>query len=186
MNIHEMSNRTGVSLSTLRKLDRLGVLKVDAESDAAAAIRFHLTRNQQMTAAQFLAVLDDRTLISELGRYSARCQAQLDGLGAVEATLAPKSVTAEIPQAARGDDDAALVIAEWLMSILPADPVPHAWPAVRLLMPLNEFLREQYAPLINLALLNVRRLPEFALCWRSEKIGDRNQIRYFSKTTLDL
>lgn len=184
MNIHQLGNRTGISLAILRKLDKLKVLKIEAESDAAAEIRFHLMRNQRMTVAQCLTLIADPSLVDELGKYATRASAMLLELGDVQG--APNEVAAEISQAAKGDDDAALVIAQWLMQVLPAGTVPHAWVAVRLLLPLNEFMRVQYLSLVGLALMNVRRLPEFAGYWRSVKIGGKNEIRYFAVDALDL
>jgi hypothetical protein len=139
--------------------------------------------------ARLLALIDAPDLLDELGavrpRYASRAREQIRALGDMSHGMAPRDVTAAIPGAARGDDDESLKIADWLKGILPAAPVAHAWIVVRLLKPLNEFMRGQSAPLISPALLNMRKLPEFAGYWRSEKIGTRNQIRYF-QPALDL
>ena len=187
MNIRELAGKTGIPLKTLRKLEALKIDfgKLEPEGDFINLLRIHLGRNQQMTVAQLLHLHDEPSLIDELGavnaKYAARARDQMRALneGAiVSASSAPKSVTAEISQAARCDDASTLVIAEWLMTVLPVEPVTHHWVAVRLLAPLNEFLREQDAPLITLTLLNVRRIPEFRAWWRSEKIKGRSVIKY--------
>jgi len=189
MNIYELGKKSGLPLKTLRMLDKLGALKVEADTGPLSAMIFHMKGNMFFTTGMLLQLLDNPALVGELAyvspRYERRARAQIDELGDVAASHAPKSVTAEIAQAAKGDDDAALVIAQWLMAALPSDPVPHHWAAIRLLAPLNEFLREQNGRLISLALLNVRKLPEFAPYWRSEKVGTRNQVKYF-RPELDL
>lgn len=183
MNIYELAKRTRVPLKTLRKVDKVGALNVEKDFGPISELVFHMSTNQVFTVPMLMHMVDNPELIDDLGYVSAtyqrRAQAQFAALGDLSACLAPSAVTAEIRQAAKGDDDAALVIAEWLMSVLPPDPVSHYWVAVRLLKPLNEFMRGQYMPSIKLALLNVRKLPEFAGYWRSEKIGTRNTIKYF-------
>jgi len=182
MTLHEIQRRTGISLAKLRKLEKLQIDfgKIDPpEENPADAIRFHLMRNQQMTAAQLLALLDAPDMVDDLGRYKERALAQVASIGDVAADAAPRDVTAAIRDAGKGDDDAALVVAQWLLSILPPYPVSHHWVAVRLLLPLNEFQRAQAMPMISLALLNVRKLPEFAAAWQSVKRDKKNKIEYF-------
>lgn len=187
MNIHDLSRRTHISLANLRKLERLDVLKLDEETPLAAPLRLHLGRNQRMTVAQMLALIDEPATLDELGKYEARARAQLATLGDVKATAAPRSVTAEIVEASKGNPEACRALANWLKAILPSEPVPYHWVAVRLLAPLNEFLRETNAPLINLALLKVRGLPEFAGWWKSVPIAGRNTIVFQkAKIALDL
>jgi len=184
MNIHDISRRTHISLENLRKLERLGVLKLDEETPIAAPLRLHLARNQRMTVAQILTLIEEPEIVEELGKYAERARAQISALGDVKATAAPRSVTAEIVEASKGNPDACRIIADWLKEVLPSEPVPYHWVAVRLLAPLNEFLREMNAPLINLALLKVRGLPEFAGWWRSVPKSGRNTIIF--KRQLDL
>ena len=184
MNIHELANASGIGLGKLRKLEKLGALKLDKESEFVEELRFFMARNQRLTVAHMLTLLGEPAAIDELGaispRMASRAREQMAALGDVKGSAAPSQVTAAIPDAAKGDDDAALIIAQWLIGVLPADPVSHAWVAARLLYPLNEYLREANARLVGLALLNVRKLPEFAGYWRSEKIGARNETRYFA------
>lgn len=183
MNIYQLSLKAGLSVTKLRKLEKLGALKTDGDTSFLDSLVFHMRGNQQLTAAQLLTLVEAPDLVDELGavkpRYASRVREQVRALGDLAHGLAPRDVTAAIVGASRGDDDEGLIIADWLKIALPVDPVPHAWVTVRLLKPLNEFMRGQTAPLISPALLNVRKLPEFAGWWRSEKIGSRNQIRYF-------
>lgn len=183
MNIYQLSVRTGIPVTKLRKLEALKALIADGETAFLDSLIFHMRGNQTLTVAQLLALVESPDLLDELGavkpRYASRAREQIAGIGDISEHVPPRAVTAAIIGASRGDDDEGLIIAEWLKLVLPAAPVPHAWVTVRLLAPLNEFMRGQTAPLISPALLNVRKLPEFAGWWHSEKTGTRNQIKYF-------
>lgn len=176
MNIHELSTRTNISVAKLRKLERLRVLTVDPESDAAPALRFHLARNIGLSVPQMLMLIDNPDLIGQLGKYADRARNQIAALGEVHA--APRNVTAAIYDAARGDVTEAETLAGWLRDILPADPVPFYWIAVRLLHGLPATLKTQYAARINIALANVRKLESFAGWSHVETIAGKNAIRY--------
>jgi hypothetical protein len=190
VNIFRLSFQTGIPLRKLRLLERLGALRVDPNPEFIDGLIFHMRGNRNLTVAQLLALMDDPATLDDLGaarpRYASRAREQIAALGDVRATMAPREVTAAIPAASRGDDDEGLIIATWLKSVLPPVPVSHAWITVRLLLPLNEFLRGTTAPLISPALLNVRKLPEFAGYWHSWKDGSRSTISYYARGKLDL
>lgn len=179
MNIHELANKTGIGLATLRKLERAGALKIDGKPmneghPRAGEIKHHLMRNQQLTVSHMLVLIDEPDVIDELGKYADRARGQMAEIGDAIGQGAPKSVTAFLPDAAKGDREACLAIADWLFLALPDRAVSYHWIAMRLLAPLNETLRDLYAPLINLALMRVRQLPEMANAWHRE--GDKNSI----------
>lgn len=191
MNIHQMANRTGIALRDLRKLDRLKVLKLDRETPASDAIRFHLSRNPRLTVEHMLALIDEPDILDELSpKHAARVKTQMAALDLdnSEAPLAPIEVAASVASAARTDAAAAATIAHWLMGVLPsAAPVSHHWVAVRLLAPSAKVIRDQDLSLIGLALVNVRRVPEFAGYWKSETINGKPAILYQKpKLALDL
>lgn len=176
MNIHELSSRTNISLSNLRKLERLKVLKVDAESALAPALRWHLGRNQHMTVTQLLDVLAAPDILDDLGRYAEQARAQIAELGAV--MPAPRDVTAAIYDAGKGDTENVEIIASWLRSVLPREPVSYHWIAVRLLFGLPDTLKTQYAKRLNLVLANARKLDSFAGWFSFEKKGERRAVKY--------
>lgn len=176
MNIHELSSRTNISLSNLRKLERLKVLRIDKESELAPMLRWHLARNQHMTVAQLLDVLAAPAVVGELGRYADRARAQLAEIGVVSA--APPEVTAAIYDAGKSDEASAEIIAAWLRDILPVEPVSYYWIAVRLLYGLPDTLKTQYAKRLNVALANVRKLDSFAGWFSFEKNGERRTVKY--------
>lgn len=186
MNIYEVSRRVGISLSKLRSLEKLKILKLYPEEELAPALRFHLGRNAHLSVAQLLALLDAPATLDDLGRYAVRARAQLTSLGDVKAGAAPRDVTAYSIDAGKGDVAAAEILAAWLRSVLPGFAVTHHWVAVRLLIGLPESLREQNAKMLTLALLHVRKLPSFAGWWHSEEFGMRNTIKYHAKAHLPL
>lgn len=181
MNIFEISEEFGLSVAKLRKMDKRGVLRLDSEENKrAAALRHYLARNQSLTVAQLMCLIETPAIYLDLGKWAKRAKAQVDGLGAVEATAAPLDVTAYIDDAARGDAEAIGILMRWLQGALPNKLVPHAWIATRLLLPLPENLRAANIKLIPIALLNVRKQPEFAGWWRLVQLGGtgRNQTFY--------
>lgn len=190
MNIYQLSTRSGIPVSKLRKLDKLGALKASDAPEFLDTLIFHMRGNRTLSVAHLLTLRDQPPLLDDLRaekpRYASRAREQLSALGDVSAHMAPRDVTAAIKGASRGDDDASLIIVDWLKAVLPAAPVPHAWVAARLLAPLNEFVRGEAAPLLSPALLNVRKLPEFAGWWHSKKIGTRSTIEYFRPALNDL
>jgi hypothetical protein len=183
MNIYQLSVKSGIPVTKLRKLEKLNALVTDGETGFIDTLIFHMRGNQVLTVAQLLALIDEPDLLDELGavrpRYASRAREQIAALGDTATDRAPREVTAAIQGAARGDDDESLIIVEWLKRVLPGSPVSHAWITVRLLLPLNPFMREQTAPLISPALLNARKLPEFAGHWHSWKAGTRSRISYY-------
>lgn len=193
MNIFQLSVKSEIPLAKLRRLEKLGALKLDSGGDDfTERLIFHMRGNPLLSVAQLLALIESPDLLDELEaarpKYASRARSQIVALGDIKQAQAPREVTAAIMGASRGDDDESLIIAQWLIAVLPVDPVPHAWAAVRLFAPLNSFMRDQMAPLIGLALMNVRKLPEFSGYWVSEKTGSRAAIKYFQKAkiTLDL
>lgn len=185
MNIYKLAFRSKIPITKLRKLEKLGVLRVkdDGESQFLDGLIFHMRANQTLSVMHLLGLSEGSTL-DELEavkpRYAKRAKNQMLALGNTEDSLAPRDVTAAIEGASRHHPEEARVIADWLKGILPASPVAHAWVAYRMMKPLNPAAREKAASEISLAMVNVRKLPEFAGYWRSEKIGGRSVIKYFA------
>jgi hypothetical protein len=189
MNIYQLSVKSGIPVTKLRKLEKLKALVIDQETEFLDKLIFHMRGNQTLSVSQLLTLIREPALLEELAaarpRYAKRAGEQIAALGDISQHEAPVSVIGAIVGASRGDDDESLVIVNWLQSILPAEPVPHAWIAVRLLKPVNEFTRGQLAPLISPAMLNVRKLPEFKGYWHSWKAGSRSVISYYRKSVVD-
>lgn len=187
MNIYDISTKFKISVGALRRLEKGGLLKFEKPSETVAKMRFLLIRNQQLPVESLLELLDDPGTIFDLHKYAERGRTQLRALGDVRADMAPIEAQAAISDAAGGDAFAAQAIADWLISILPRDPVGHHWVAVRLLLPLDPIQREAMLPKASFALMHMRKLDSFAGYWESvENKAGRKEIRYFQKKPLDL
>ncbi|MBA3831642.1 MAG: hypothetical protein H0X34_07075 [Chthoniobacterales bacterium] len=187
MNIHDVATKSGVSIRALRKLEKLKLIAFDPDDDSdehprAAEIRFLLMRNQQLSAALLVELIDKPAALYDLRKYEARAREQIAALGDVAGTVAPIEALAVISDAAGADASAAQTLADWLTGILPSEPVSHYWVATRLLLPLVPGQRETLGKKISLALMNVRRLESFHPYWQSVPGAyGRSVINYFQK-----
>jgi len=192
MNVFELSNKTRISVKSLRKLQELKLLKLDPDPPSdehpnAPQMRFILMRQGQLSVPYLLTLITKPDTLYDLRKYETRARAQISALGDYQATLAPKEVTAVIDRAAGAEPDAALILAQWLGDVLPAEPVGHHWVAVRLLLPLPEFQREKAMSLVSLALMHMRKLDAFRPYWESvENKSGRKEIRYFQPKQFDI
>lgn len=188
MNIYEISEKHKISLHKLRAMAKDNLLRLDSvEDERSALVRYYLSRNTNATVEHLLWLIESPAMLIDLGRYAERAKAQLSALGDVKATAAPRDVTAYIDDAARGDAEAQRILLDWLLGVLPGKPVSHAWLATRLLVGLPENLRAHNVKKLPMALLNIRKMPEFAGGWIIEKNGTRTQTFYTKpKKPLDL
>lgn len=180
MNIYEFCEKYKISLTKARRMDRDKVLRLDGgENKAAAEMRHYLGRGQALPAAHLVALVEEPSILLDLGRYAERADAQLSELGPnVKDEAAPREIVAYIEGAAKNDPDAVDTLLGWLMEILPSKPVPHSFIAVRLLLGLAPSIRGYDVPRIPRALLNCRKREEFADWWRTEKTPSRNVTLY--------
>lgn len=182
MNIHDTATKYKISVSALRRLEKGGLLKFEKPSDSVAKMRFLLIRNQQLPVESLLELMDDPGTLFDLHKYEERGRAQITALGDVRGSVAPIEALASISDAAGGDAIAAQALADWLMPILPRDPVSHHWVAVRLLFPLDPIQRGAMLGKVSFALMHMRKLESFAGYWESvENKAGRKEIKYFQK-----
>jgi len=191
MDIYQIGRRTRISLKSLRKLEALNVLKLDEAEGPLSELLFHMRGNQTFSLPMLLQMIADPDLIEDISyanqTYGRRARDQIAALGDLSQGLPGKPVTAAIDGTAKGDPIAAQMIADWLRDVLPAEPVKYPWIAVRLMLPLNDFLREKAMPIVPLALMHMRKLEAFRPYWESiENKSGRKEIRYFQPKTLDL
>lgn len=187
MNIHDAARRYKVSLAKLRRMEADKIIRLDKEDENTAKARFYLSRRQPLTVALLVAMIEEPSLLDDLGRYADRAREQIEALGDVKGGAAPIQVYAYVRGAASGDAEAASVLARWLIDVLPALPVSHYWIATRLLIGQASHLREEDMRTINLALLHTRKLPEFAPYWSARTVNKKSAIFYRHPIkTLDL
>lgn len=179
MNLREFCEEYRISISKARKMDKEGVLRLDSgESEHGAEIRQHLSKGQPLTVAQLLEMIENPSILRDLGRYREKAESQLEALGDVRAEAAPGEVAAYITDAARRNEEAIGVLVEWLKSTIPFEPVTHHWIATRLLMGVPANIRKNDMPHILRALLNCRNSPDLKGWWRVETRRSRSVTCY--------
>ena len=180
MNIFEIAEKFKISIHTLRKLEKAGLLLTDyGESEHGARIRFQFAKGQSLTVAQQIEILEDPSILRELGPYRIKAEEEIASLGEVRGEAAPLEVAAHITDAAdRRDKDSIGVLIDWMKTVIPAEPITHHWLAVRLLMGLQANMRNYDVPRIQRALLNCRNSADFKGWWRVEKNKSRTQTLY--------
>lgn len=179
MNLFEICDTFKISLHKARLMHKKGVLRIDEDmSDTLAETRHLLANGQPLTAMHLCELVENPGLILDLGKYAGRAEGNLGVIGNAKEQAAPKQVAAYISDAACGDREAVDILLPWLMEIIPSDPVPHSFIAVRLLLGLAPSVRKFDAPRIRKALLECRKREEFADWWYVSRIGTRNKTFY--------
>lgn len=180
MNIFEVSERHKISLKKLRAMDKDGLLRLDESASASDPIRATLMKGNPLPVSQLVQLVEEPSLLLDLGRYAADAERQLGTLGAKPGG-APKPVAAAVTDAAKNEPEAVAILIAWLKEIIPPRPVGHAYIAARLLLGIPPAIRKYEAPRIGRALLNCRNHPSFAGWWT---VKEKNTI--YLKLALDL
>jgi hypothetical protein len=180
MNLFEYCERYHISVAKARRQMKDGVLRLDREeNEQAAQMRFYLGRGQHLTLAHMVALLENSSILLDLGRYEERAEAQLAELGDVKGAAAPREVAAHITDARSGKEPESIaILVAWLRSVIPTHPVSHYWVALRLLWGLPENIRKYDVPRVPLALLQCRKHPDLAGWWRVVESRGRTQTIY--------
>jgi len=179
MNIYEFCEEFRIPIRKARKMQEAGVLRLDlGESKHGSAIRMQLRRGQHLTVSQLLVIIENPSILRELGHYREKAERQIAELGDFRSEVAPREVAAYISDAARQDDAALVILIGWMKEFAPSKPVTHYWFAVRLLMGIPANIRGYDIPRIGGALLNCRKHKNFAGWWRVENIGSRRVTFY--------
>lgn len=181
MNIFEFAEEFRLSLAKARKIKKRFPQIFNETDSSFDPLRATLAKGNRLTAPQLIELIENRSGLLEMGKYTAAAQRELAALGDPVAQAAPKEVVANLMEAARNEPEAVQILVDWLRSIVPAKPVSHAFIATRLLLGIPETIRQYEAPRIPRALLNARQHPDFAGWWHVEKQVSRNQTVYQKK-----
>lgn len=185
MNIFEISDKAKISVKKLRLLDKLGVLRHDASTTELDAIRATLKTGNRLNVGQLVHLIENPGGLLELGKYGPKAQAQLDELNNPTSQVAPREISSQILEAFEKQPDAVVALVRWCKSVIPAEPVGHAYIATRLLLGVPENVRRFDVPRLQRVMMNCRDHPEFAGWWRKEKSVSRN-VTLYQKLALDL
>lgn len=180
MNLFEISEKFDLSLKKARIMHKAGVLLVDKEeNELVAKMRYYLARGQHLTLLQLLALLEDRSILDQLGRYYSDAEIQLDEIGDAVGQAAPLMVWASIYDAStgKGRDEAERIIT-WLKSVIPTNPVSHYFVASRLVVGSPAASRPSRYKNVSQALLQIRKLESFNGWWFTKQYHGRNCTFY--------
>lgn len=183
--IHEFCAEFHISLSKAKRMEKKGWLRIDGKTTPVDEIRLALKKGARLTVAQLVELIDNPGGILELGKYGAVAQTQLAAIGDAKSEAAPKEIAANVLEAYQNEREGVATVAEWVRSIIPAQPVGHAYVASRLLLGVPDNQREYETPRLQRALMNCRAHPVLAGLWRTERLASRN-VTIYQKPALDL
>lgn len=191
MDIYEIANRSGLSLRSLRKLERLGVLDTGKEPAAEMSefekINYDLRKGNALNSIQLASLVEFPETVDRLGDYAGKAQVQIDALGQCQDEKASAAIVALVDRAAKDDPAAVLGLAEWLQSVIPSKgSVSHHYLAVRLLLGAGKSLRSYIAGRLPRAFLNCRNVEEFAGWSSVVERGTRRLTNYHRPTNYAL
>ena len=136
--LSQMSEKSGLSLRWLKKLDKLGYLNAtDSPTPMIDGIRANFKKGNRLTALQQLELWRNQQWIEKyFQQWEYDIQSVLSALGDVSENAAPWSISNGIELAARQEPDAVQKIAAWLQSTLATmdcSECDHAYIVTRLL-----------------------------------------------------
>lgn len=188
--INKISEITGLSVRTLRKIDKAGFLKVTKSSDPVTdAARGNLRKGNRLTVLQQLHLARDKDARAALSPFEYGISATIEKLGDFEADAAPWTLSAKITLAARKDKDAITEIAVWIYGLLTrtyrtlsSGAVDHAFIGVRLLANVPDHHLAAISDQLRGAMWEARKHPALAGAWR---VNENGVTEYF-RPALDL
>ena len=187
MNIFEIAETFQLSLTKVKRMERAGVLIVDAGEGhpLAPAMRDNLRNQQDLSVLQLLALIETPKVMAELRTRQSQAKKQIADLGDFRGSAMPLDLVKSVRLAAENDPKRVKAVIDWAKSVLPGSPVPYAFLGVRAGIAIIPAGRNDFLTRFAQALMNCRRSPEFAPYFRSEQRGSRKRMIYFN-TALDL
>lgn len=184
--IKHLSKVVGLSVRTLRRIDKAGYLKVSASADLIAeAIGEKLRRHQPLTALQQLHLLKSPVAVKALDEWEPEIAAILAAQGDAIAEAAPWAISSQIDLVAKKKRDAIETVALWLRDHLTTSPAlddgqtcDHAYLAVRLLANVPDHSLALLARKINVCMFHCRKHEALQGFW---KVSDKKTL-YFRKS----
>lgn len=173
MDIYDISNRTGVSIRTLKKLEKFGVLDAEkSRNPAIQKIKHNLKRGNPLTAAQQFHLVKNPKDMKYLQDWEIAVQMCLDDLGDVMHEKMPWDISVNAGLAGKKDMEAADLLAQWFCNFIDRNPAfadgasrNHAYLAVRMLADIPEKFLYLTLPLVAQAMWNCRRTKRMAGYW---------------------
>ena len=180
MNIHEIAEKYKLGLVKVRRMQGEGHPMVPA-------MRANLWRGQALSVAQLFALIESPEIFAELRTKQSQARAQIEALGAYDLDKPAASLLRSFADASENDSDAIKACIRWLKSILPVEPVPYAWLAVRVAQGITDVnARQDFLLKFGRAMHFVCLAPDFAGWHTMEKFGHGNRKIYFRPTQIFL
>lgn len=173
MDIYELSNKSNVSIRTLRKIEKFGVLNIQkSKNPIIDEMKKNLNHGNRLTAVQQLHLVKNPKDAKLLLRWEDEVQVYLDALGDVMREKMPWDISANAAFAASRDMEAADNLAQWFCNFIDRNPAfanganrNHAYLAVRMLADIPDHLLHLTAPVVSQAMWNCRRTKRMAGYW---------------------
>lgn len=165
MNIFEIAEKFNLSVAKVKRMEKSGCL-VATGSDGhplAHLMRDSLSHKRPLSVEQLLVLIQQPTVMAELRKKQQDARAQIAALGDFKAHKPAPGLFATIDGAAQFDEASQRKLIDWLKLILPPEPVPHAWIAVRVAQDVSEGDgRDKLLAQLTKALANIRKHEAFA------------------------
>ena len=161
--IYQIHNELGVSLRTLRRIDKAGYLKTTkSKNPDADRIETNLRKGNPLTAPQMLMLCRNRAWLEFFGPYADLADNMIDAMGDIDAEKMPWAISCKLASAADRDPDAIAACAEWLRQHIDANADDYAtgqnyaYVAVRLMADIPENLWKLNFGIISRAISQIR------------------------------
>lgn len=173
MNIHKIAEKSRVPLKHLRRLEKLGVLKVDKNTDEMPdKIRLAIQRGNALSAEQCLYLLKRDDWQDEFPEFVERAENQIDCLGDPSKSAAPwGAVAMYVADVSAKNTKATETVALWLVhciNTMQSAQCDHTYLAVRLLWNVPEIVVPMMAKALHHCMWNCRKSEILSGYWRSE------------------
>lgn len=173
MDVYELSDKSGVSIRTLRKIEKFGVLNLQkSKNPVIDKIKKNLKHGNRLTAEQQFHLVKNPKDAKLLLRWEDEVQDCLNGLGDVMREKMPWEISANAAFAASKDMAAADRLAKWFCNFIDRNPAfadgrshDHAYMVVRMLADIPDNLLHLTAPVVAQAMWNTRRTKRMAGYW---------------------
>lgn len=193
MDIYDLADKSGVSLRTLKKLEKLGALNLPKpKKPIIQKIKHNLKRGNPLTAEHLLHLVKNPEDVKLFRAWEYIIQDYLEELGDAMQEKMPWHISAESSFAGNRDMEAAEKLAKWFCRFIDSSPAfadgascNHAYLAVRMLADIPDNLLYQSLPVAARAMLNCRKTKTMAGYWHTDPKTRRT--RYHRKAlTFDL
>ena len=188
--IYHIHNQTGVSIRTLKKLEKTGFLKASiCENPVLSKIDSTLRKGNRISAIDLAYLVENPGLIFDLGRNFSKADEQLRELGDPLADVPNATIASTIDFAASGRPESVEKLLSWIKGVIPSDRVvPYTYVAVRAFLSDGPHIRKFMAGRLPKAILNVREHPDFAAWYtlRPTKYGRNATFYHVPKMRFDL